>query len=523
MEKINLNAAFSDINSLLPKNLFVENFITNRKDEHQEFIFEVHVEINSGTFGELVHGAPENSMLQDNRANVERSINNYISTNLDKVLQIELEKYLQQKNSIYIPESNFVAELSNYCKETCNVCHSTGRTKCEPCIGVGYVSCSRCHGSGKIYTNTIKSKHQNVQSCNYCNDGRAQCTHCLSSGFVKCVDCAGETFNSWELHGYFKANVAYKTIFSKDNDKSEFTLAMKNMTIEKALSICTFEQLEYVIEGSKFIIRYKAMVPVSYLELNIHGKNKKITVLSSTGELCEAVAILDDVLQPYTTISTNYLAESNNKGTVTFYKEITKIPFIRTAINSLALSSDLYQIIDDLEMHSMGNMSKSNLHIIAKALKKSFSYQPKNIVKPLVLLVALPNLFIGAFLAFGFIPHSKTFAWGAFEAAITLSIITWGFSLIIMFILYKIRTNGLPKIFITPTSKILKIINSFCIDYSAIMAIIGLIVSSFQYDYVVKNFNLTDRYLVQKTTNTPSANSDTTPQQKTKKHKKSNH
>ena len=115
MEKINLSAAFAEINKLLPENLSVEKFITNRQDSYKEFIFEAHVAIHSGTFGELVHGTPDDSVLRSNRSEVERTINDYTVSNLDKVLNSELNKYLQQKTSSYIDVSDFVANLSNYC------------------------------------------------------------------------------------------------------------------------------------------------------------------------------------------------------------------------------------------------------------------------------------------------------------------------------------------------------------------------------------------------------------------------
>ena len=523
MEKINLSAAFAEINKLLPENLSVEKFITNRQDSYKEFIFEAHVAIHSGTFGELVHGTPDDSVLRSNRSEVERTINDYTVSNLDKVLNSELNKYLQQKTSIYIDDSDFVANLSNYCKENCNTCHATGRTKCEPCLGVGYVSCNRCHGSGKIYSNTSKSKQPTVQSCHYCNNGRAQCTNCLSSGFITCDDCNGETFNSWVFNGYFKTDVNYKTIFEPGNDKSEFAIAVRNMPVQKALSVCKFEQFEHLVNGSKFIIRYKASLPVTNLELSIHGKTKNITVLSNNGDLCESVALLDYILQPIVAECTNYLADKKNNSTVKFYKEIVTVPFIKSAINNLSSSSKASNIVDDLEVFSMGNMSISNLDIIARALNKSLSYKPKEIIRSLTVLVALPNLFIGALLAYGFISDSTKFIWGALEAAITLGIATSILASVLVFIFDKFSTTGLPKIFHSKSNGLFKRIFGHCVDYCVVMVIIGLVMSSSQYDYVVKKFNLTDRYAVTKTNNNQAVSNDGDAQPAPKKHKKTKH
>ena len=523
MEKINLSAAFADINRLLPEKLNIEKFITNRQDLYKDFIFEVHVVIHSGTFGELLHGSPENSTLLNNRGEVESVINNYVNTNLDKVLNTQLNKYLQQKTSVFIDDLDFIANLRHHCKEICTTCGATGKNKCENCHGIGYVSCNRCHGSGKIYANTIKSKEPTVQSCHYCNNGRAQCTHCLSSGLIDCIDCNGETFNSWSLNGYFKADVDYKTIFEEDNDKTEFALAVRNMTIQKLLSVCRFEQFEYVVNGTKLIIRYKAGLPVVNLELNVYGKTKNITVLSNSGDLCESIALFDYILQDTLDSCANYLADKKNKTTVQFYKKINEIPFIKTVINNLSLSSETSSIKEDLEVYSMNNMSISNLDIIARTLKKSLSYQPKEILRPIMVLLTLPNVFIGALLAYNFITDSKTFIWGAFELTLILFIATSILSSITVFILNKLSTNGLPTILRSKPNGLFKRIFGHCVDYCFVAAIIGLVISSNQYDYVINKFNLTDRYAITKINNSHSAANNNDAPQTSKKSKKSKH
>ena len=522
MDTINLSAALSKINKLLPKKLNLEQYIVKRNEVFKTFTLDVEVSILSDSSTEMVHGAPNCAgELVDSMDSLDSRSRRYVETNKRRVLQQEFDKYQVNKTSVFIDPSKIVDEHNFYCKCKCEACGSTGHIKCAPCSGTGYVSCSRCHGSGKIYLNDSKTKQPKMQMCNYCNAGRAQCSNCLSACFITCEGCNGETFNSFVEKVYFNTNVFYNKHFDISSNNI-FATAIRNMPINKLLTVCKFEQISSSsMSESKFSVSYKASLPVIELELLIGSKAQSLTVLSNNGDFCESVALLDDILQPILLASTDYIAQAGDKGTVDFYKQINVIPFIKAALDNLSNNAEYSEILNQLDKASERHLSKNNLDVLAQAIKKSFGYEPKVFFPILTIVLAIPNLFLGAYLAFGFPSKIDKFMWDAGNIGILTFIATSILAIMINVALLKITSSWLHKVMLFKTKGAFKRIYQRCFKYCFILSLIGGITASYQYDFVINQYKLVDRYAVKKTDAKKADNASTPAKHKSKKQKKS--
>lgn len=524
MEKINVTNALFNVNKLLSKQFKIEQYITEQRESFKTFSFELMVNLSEYSDGELINGSPEfSSNIVENKKQVESEIEKYLVNNKLNVLKQEFEKYQYQKTSVYVSPSTSVAEESFYCKQRCNYCAATGRVRCEACIGNGYVTCGRCHGSGKTHFHDSKTNQAKVQTCNFCNNGRAQCTTCSSSGFVVCDDCGGETFNSWLMTACFKLDIVYKPIFDNDDNKSIFAITVKNMSIQKLLTICKFEQYDSKLTDSSFIIFYKASIPVLSLDLSIHGKAQKLTLLSNNGDFCESVALLDDVLKPLLDLCKNYLTSSNDKCISKLYQSLNEIPFIKTSLNSINSTMDQADIVEIIDGNAAGQLSTSNIHILANAIKKSFDYKPKEFFPVLTSILAIPNLFFGLYLAFGFVKKPEGFYGDLFNCGLSVLIFTWILMIITNFCLCKVGLASVHKHILQKTQGCFKRIYRRCFNYALVLAIIGAATSSYQYHFAIDYFKLTDKYVVQKHDDKNHDDASAPVKQKSKKQKKAKH
>lgn len=524
MDTINLSAALSKINNLLPKKLNLEQYIVKRNEVFKTFTLDVELSILSDSSTEMVHGAPSCAgELVDSMDSLDSRSRRYVETNKRRVLQQEFDKYQVNKTSVFIDPSKIVDEHNFYCKCKCEACGSTGHIKCAPCAGTGYVSCSRCHGSGKIYLNDSKTKQPKMQMCNYCNAGRAQCSNCLSACFITCEGCNGETFNSFVEKVYFNTNVVYNKQFDISSNNI-FATAIRNMPINKLLTVCKFEQISSSsMSESKFSVSYKASLPVIELELLINNKAQLLTVLSNNGDFGEPVALLDEILQPILLSSTNYLSQTGHENIAGFYKQIQVIPFIKTALNNMSNNAGSNEVLKQLDKTADGHLSKNNLDILAQAIKKSFGYEPKVFFPILTIVLAIPNLFLGAYLAFGFPPKIDKFMWDVGNIGILTFIATSILAIIINFGLLKTTSSWFHKVMLFKTKGAFKKIYQRCFKYCFILSLIGGITASYQYDFVINQYKLIDRYAVKKIEDKKADNASTPAKHKSKKVKKSKH
>ena len=523
MSKAKNSMIFSQVNSLLPKNLAVEKYVSKREQEFKEFILNLKVDFCSHIRNDVMHGSPTQPAAKEVSSlnELTTAANSYLSNNAHQIFQNEFECYQNNKSGIYKTDDYEFGNQLFYHRTTCLTCHGSGEINCQECMATGYIVCGNCHGSGLIHIRDSRTGLAKTQACVHCKNGKRQCGVCSGTGKIGCQKCSSKGSNSTTSEAFFRAKIHFSYLFEPSDGSSEFALLVRQLAIKKLIAICQFELNSAKLVDTQVLLSYKVNIPIIKFELKINNIQQMLSVFADSGEFCQTTYLLDSILSAQLELCQQFNEAGSIKKTPQLYQKLTKIPFIRRIIDGMSGRLALEEVVSALKKKTLGFMSDRSINILAGAIVGSYRYSPKEASRVIMLLGSFANLFIGVYLAFQLLGSRGGFWSDVLYTSLAVGGISYVTISIVNFFWLRVYHSGLPKNLFASSQHVLKRMLSRGLNYVILTLLIGVASSPWQYDYTIKKMGLNDIYAVAKVENTQPQNTEASkpkPKKKKKKH-----